>query len=67
MFHNQVKNQNMKNKDSKQKNPNETQQFLKVGCIVTDDQMKILPQTPPVGKQGWFGCSCAPDRDTDEE
>lgn len=67
MFHNQVKNQNMKNKDSKQKNPNKTQQFPKVGCIVTDDQMKILPQTPPVGKQGWFGCSCAPDRDTDEE
>lgn len=69
MFHNQVKNQNMKNKDSKQtkKTPNKTQQFHKVGCIVTDDQMKILPQTPPVGKQGWFGCSCAPNRDTDEE
>ena len=41
--------------------------ILKVGYTVTDDQIKLLPQTPPVGKQRWFGCSCAPDRDTDEE
>lgn len=47
--------------------PPTPRQILKVGYTVTDDQMKTLPQTPPVGKQCWFDCSCAPDWDTDEE
>lgn len=62
MFYNQVKNQNTKMKNMKKLN--KTQQTLTVGHIVTDDQMKTLPQTPPVGKRCWFGCSRAPDRDT---
>lgn len=48
MFYNQVKNQNTKMKNMKKLN--KTQQTLTVGYTVTDDQMKTLPQTPPVGK-----------------